>query len=167
MEITMKKHIAGILFIIFVLLDQFTKYLAKYFLEGKNPIVILDEIFELRYLEGGNTGMAFGLFADNTLILSFISLFAFVLLVFLFFRVSKQPNSFWVSFFIILMASGALGNWIDRFFRGYVIDFLYIKLIDFPIFNVADCYITISAFVLFFIVAFSKETQDNTTRKEV
>lgn len=52
----------------------------------------------------------------------------------------------------MFLSAGAIGNMIDRFTRGYVVDFLYFKLIDFPIFNVADCYVTVSMF--FFILLF-------------
>ena len=54
-------------------------------------------------------------------------------------------------FLMIMLASGAVGNAIDRFVHGYVIDFLYFSAINFPVFNVADCYVTISiALFLFF-----------------
>ena len=51
-----------------------------------------------------------------------------------------------------MIASGAAGNFIDRLVQGYVVDFLYFKLIDFPIFNVADCYVTVATAVLLFLV---------------
>ena len=52
----------------------------------------------------------------------------------------------------ILITAGALGNMVDRTTQGYVVDFLYFKLIDFPIFNVADCYVTVATAVLLILL---------------
>ena len=54
----------------------------------------------------------------------------------------------------MLICSGAIGNMIDRVSRGYVVDFFYFKLINFPIFNVADCYVTVAAFLLIVLIFF-------------
>ena len=56
--------------------------------------------------------------------------------------------------------SGAAGNLIDRVSQGYVVDFLYFKLIDFPIFNVADCYVVIAAFAAVFCIMFYYNDED-------
>ena len=55
---------------------------------------------------------------------------------------------------LVLIVSGAAGNLIDRVVQGYVVDFLYFKLIDFPIFNVADCYVTVATAILLFLLMF-------------
>lgn len=159
----MKKWVAAILFVVLVGIDQITKYLAKAFLEGKEAFVILKNILELQYLEGGNTGAAFGLFQNKTSVLALVSIVVFVILVFAFFKISKEPKNFWLSLTLVIMAAGALGNCIDRVLNHYVIDFIYFKCIDFPIFNVADCYVTVSAVVLFLLVAFSKEDTNKQT----
>ena len=54
--------------------------------------------------------------------------------------------------FSLIIAAGAIGNMIDRLLNGYVIDFLYFSLIDFPIFNVADIYVTVAMVVLFILI---------------
>ena len=54
----------------------------------------------------------------------------------------------------VLLAAGALGNLIDRMRYSYVVDFLYFKLIDFPVFNVADCYVTVGAVLLAVLILF-------------
>ncbi|MCI8407646.1 MAG: signal peptidase II [Lachnospiraceae bacterium] len=159
MEFDMKKWLAGIILVFLVIIDQVTKYIAKLYLEGQDAFSVFPNIFEFCYLEGGNTGAAFGLFRGNTFLLSIISLVVFLVIVGCFWHISKKPQNKWLSFCLVFMAAGAFGNWIDRFFRGYVIDFLYFKLIDFPIFNVADCYVTISAIILIVLVAFSKEEE--------
>jgi signal peptidase II len=53
---------------------------------------------------------------------------------------------------ITLITAGAAGNLIDRVAQGYVVDFLYFILIDFPIFNVADCYVTVATAVLLILL---------------
>ena len=60
----------------------------------------------------------------------------------------------------MFLCAGAVGNMIDRFTRGYVVDFLYFKLIDFPIFNVADCYVTVSMFFFLFLFLFHYKEED-------
>lgn len=60
-----------------------------------------------------------------------------------------------------MVTAGAIGNFIDRIFRHYVVDFIYFELIDFPIFNVADMYVVIAAFLLIFVSIFIyKEDRD-------
>ncbi|RHU97276.1 hypothetical protein DXC08_05305 [Clostridium sp. OM07-9AC] len=59
-----------------------------------------------------------------------------------------------------MLAAGAVGNMYDRIVHGYVIDFLYAKVIDFPIFNVADCYVVVSAVVLAILIGFVYQESD-------
>ena len=58
------------------------------------------------------------------------------------------------------LGAGAAGNMIDRVRQGFVVDFLYFKLIDFPIFNVADCYVTLSALGLVLLIIFYYKDED-------
>lgn len=155
----MKKWIAAVMLVALVAIDQVTKYMAKAFLEGKEAFPIIKNILELQYLEGGNTGAAFGLFSGKTLALAVVSLVAFLILLFAIYKFSTNPKNFWLCISLVVMAAGALGNCIDRFVNQYVIDFIYFKCIDFPIFNVADCYVTVSAVVIFLLVAFSKDEE--------
>ena len=59
-----------------------------------------------------------------------------------------------MQYIITLLIAGAIGNLIDRIVNGYVVDFLYFKLIDFPVFNVADCYVTIACALLIIFCVF-------------
>ena len=61
---------------------------------------------------------------------------------------------------MVLLAAGGLGNFIDRLFLGYVRDFLYFKLIDFPVFNVADSYVTIGLIILIILIMFVYNEKD-------
>ena len=55
---------------------------------------------------------------------------------------------------LIVIIAGAIGNFIDRVTKGYVVDYFYFKLIDFPVFNVADCYITVAIFIMLIMCFF-------------
>ena len=69
---------------------------------------------------------------------------------------------FALEFLLVLIASGAVGNLIDRVSLGYVVDFFYFKLLDFPIFNVADIYVTVgTALLVIFILFYYKEEDFN------
>ena len=61
---------------------------------------------------------------------------------------------------LVMLLSGAAGNMYDRIKYGYVTDFLYFELIDFPIFNVADCYVVIAAFAAAFCIMFYYNDED-------
>ena len=61
---------------------------------------------------------------------------------------------------LCFIGAGAVGNMIDRIFRGYVVDFFYFKLIDFPVFNVADIYVTTAAVILIVLIVFLYKEED-------
>ena len=77
-----------------------------------------------------------------------------VLMIWFYFRIPTKRRFFALQLILIFVAAGAVGNLMDRIALGYVTDFIYFELIDFPVFNVADCYITVSAFLLVFLVLF-------------
>ena len=80
-----------------------------------------------------DTGAAFGIFSGKTIFLGIVSLVVSVVLLYVYFKIVKKPEYKWISWCIIFMCAGALGNCIDRLVNQYVIDFIYFKLIDFPI----------------------------------
>jgi len=143
----------GSLFSVFVLvgIDQITKWLAVMFLKGQESYVLIPGVFELTYLE--NTGAAFGIFKDKQWL--FISAGILICAVLVGFLIklprNRQNRPLIVTMLVVL--SGAVGNMIDRVMLGYVVDFLYVSLIDFPVFNVADIYVTVGAalFAVFYI----------------
>lgn len=60
----------------------------------------------------------------------------------------------------VFCGAGAVGNMIDRVFRKYVVDFIYFSLINFPVFNVADIYVTVAAFMLVVLILFFYQEED-------
>ncbi len=166
------KHIYGAkvgLFTAFlVIIDQLSKYLAATYLKGKSDFKIIDNILSLHYLDGGNTGAAWGIFSGKRFLFIIFTLIAtFFICIFirnlnrLYFETKKTIYNILNVFFIVLM-SGAIGNFIDRVVHGYVIDFIYFELIHFPIFNIADCYVTVSCIAIIIICLFKiKEDEFN------
>lgn len=145
---------------VLVVIDQITKIIAKQLLEGRQAFQIIKGIFCFQYLEGGNTGAAFGLFHNQTWILSVISLILSIAIIFCIIKLPKEKHFVPLNLALIFLGAGAIGNLIDRVFRQYVIDFIYFKAIDFPIFNVADCYVTISAVALCLLYLFYYKDED-------
>ncbi len=139
--------------VIFLLgFDQFTKYLASTHLKNANSIIIIKNIFQLHYLE--NRGAAFGLLQGQRLWFVLITLIMLFLMVFVYLRVPMDKRYRWIRFVLVLLTSGAIGNLIDRIRLNYVIDFFYFELINFPIFNVADIYVTIGMALLILLILF-------------
>lgn len=165
----MKRNNIFITSLIFIVLlvafDQITKKLALHYLsEGSFPI--FPGIFSLTLLEGGNSGAAFGLLKGGFWFFM-ISTFWVVFFALLFLRKIPEGRRYRpLLFSIVLLLAGAFGNLVDRVSTmietgsSFVIDFLYFEYIDFPIFNVADCYISISAFLLIILGTFFYKEED-------
>lgn len=143
---------------VLTILDQFTKAAAANGLKGKKPFVIIDGVFEFYYLE--NTGTAWGMFGGGRYVFLVLTVVILAILCVLVLKMPLTKRYMPLHIVLILIASGALGNFIDRLLLGYVRDFIYFKLIDFPIFNVADIYVTISIFALAFMILFVYEEED-------
>lgn len=139
-------------------LDQRTKLLAVDHLRDKPAMVLWDGVFELLYIE--NRGAAFGMLQGKLL---FFLLIAVVVLAGAVFAVVRMPATrkyLPLHLIAMFLSAGAVGNMIDRFTRGYVVDFFYFKLIDFPVFNVADIYVTVSMFVFILLFLFYYKEED-------
>lgn len=147
--------VAGVL----IFFDQFTKYLITRDLTGGKEIVIWKGVFKL--VSHKNTGAVWGIMSNLTGLLVVIS---FVILGGIIFAFIKLPYSnrrlIPIKVITVLVFSGAVGNLIDRIRLKYVVDFLYFELINFPVFNVADCYITVSMFVLILLFIFYYRDED-------
>lgn len=162
----MKKWSAMLLLAILVVIDQITKYIASVCLQGKDAFVILKNILEFRYLEGGNTGAAFGILQGKTIALGIVSVLVAIVLLAIYIKISKIEKYKGVSIALLFMIAGAIGNGIDRLLHQYVIDFIYVKVINFPIFNVADCYVTLAAVALFLLIAFDDDEEEKRLEQE-
>ena len=132
--------------------DQFTKYLAVTRLKNQEPFVLIEGVFEFRYLE--NRGAAFGMLQDMQYVLAAGALIVCGVIVFLYFRMPVRRRYIPLRICAVFLCAGAIGNMIDRIRLHYVIDFLYFRLIDFPIFNVADCCVVVSCIAFALLLLF-------------
>lgn len=138
--------------VLLVLLDQITKIWARSVLREKDGIVLINGVLEFRYLE--NRGAAWGMFQGRYSVLSFVTIVLLVLFVLVLIRIPEGRKYFPLYMITLFIIAGAIGNLIDRIVFGYVTDFIYFSLINFPIFNVADIYVTCSVFILVFLFLF-------------
>lgn len=143
---------AVISIVILVLIDQFTKMWAIGALRGNEGIPIIKNVFHLFYLE--NVGGAFGIFLNKQPFFIITTSIVVVIIALVYTRIPCDKKYLPMRICIVFIMAGAFGNLIDRIRLNYVVDFLYFKLIDFPVFNVADCYVTVSLGVLAFLIFF-------------
>ena len=150
--------LAAVTVIVTLIFDQWTKHLAVLHLKDQEPFTIIEGVFKLQYLE--NRGAAFGLLQDQRLYFYFSMLLITVLVVIFYMRVPMTKKYLPLRICTVFILSGGLGNFIDRVRLNYVVDFFYFELIDFPIFNVADIYVTVTMFVLLFLIFFYYKEED-------
>lgn len=155
-----KKGVLGIVCsLVLIFLDQLTKSAAVAHLKGQEPFVLWDGVFELRYLE--NRGAAFGILQNQRILFIVITVIVLAAIIYLYLlRIPAERRFVWLNIIAVLFFSGAIGNFIDRLVQNYVVDFFYFILIDFPIFNVADIYVTVAAFLLIILGLFYYKEED-------
>lgn len=144
---------------ILVGLDQFLKQLAVEHLSGIETFPVIEDVFQLTYVE--NRGAAFGILEGKKLFLVGITgIVLLVLAILLLFQKIKHPFLIWS---ITLVLGGGVGNLIDRISLGYVIDYLHLTLFDFPVFNFADCCVSIGTVMLIIYFLFLDTKSKNKT----
>lgn len=140
-----KKHLwCAVMMLLIIAFDQVTKILATEYLKGKEPVSFIKGVVRFNYAE--NTGMAFSLFSGARWV--FVALTLVACAAALWYIFSNRCKPLWLYWSIAVVASGGIGNLIDRAFYGYVVDFIEPVFIDFAIFNVADCAVTLGAISL-------------------
>lgn len=144
--------------IILTFFDQWTKALAVQHLKYQTSIVLIPGVFELQYLE--NTGAAFGILSNQQWFFYIMTVLMVTAIIWLYFKLPMTRYFRPIHMVLIFIVAGAIGNFIDRVVNQYVIDFFYFSLIDFPIFNVADIYVTVSVALLFVLILFRYKEED-------
>ena len=165
-----------VLFFVLIAIDQLTKNLAVTYLCGHDDVKVIGDSVVLHYLQ--NYGAAFGIFQNKQWFFFVLTAIVFIFLVLLVitiylsikkycrtcgdkYRSATFSNMIFINYIFSVLAAGAIGNLIDRISYGYVVDFIYFKFIDFPVFNIADICVTLSAFVLvIFFIFFYKEDKN-------
>lgn len=152
---------AGLLIMaVLLFLDQWTKALSIRYLRGQDSIILIPGVLELKYLE--NRGMAFGLLEGKRLLFLGFGLLFFLLIGYVYWKTPPIPRYYPLVGVLTLIGAGALGNFMDRLFRGCVVDFIYFSLIDFPIFNLADTYVVSGGILMVLIVCFMYREEELT-----
>lgn len=147
-----------------LILDIVTKHWAVTNIMGTNGVPIIEDIFHLTYLE--NRGVAFGMMQDMRAVFVTMSIIVLFILALYFYRVRNK--NVWLKLGTALIYSGSIGNMIERVTKGYVVDFLDFRIINFPIFNIADIAVCIGAGALiihfiFFADNDNKKNEENLT----
>ena len=152
--------IGAILSFLLILLDQVTKQMAVSLLKGQDSFVIIRNVFELHYLE--NHGAAFGVLQGKKVFFITVTVLMIVLLAYVYGRIPPERRFYPLHGICIALFAGAIGNFIDRILHNYVIDFFYFSLINFPIFNVADIYVTcaMALFIILFLFYYKEADLD-------
>lgn len=147
-----------VLFIVLLLIDRASKAWAVSALAGAGEQQLIGDLFVLRYLE--NQGAAFGILQGRQSAFLLIAVIVLIVIVYLYIRLPYRRRFLSLRVLMVFIAAGAIGNLIDRIQNGYVVDFLYIKVIDFPIFNVADIYVTCCCILLIILLIFVYKDAD-------
>lgn len=143
--------------IVLVSADQFTKFLIT--ANFKEKIVLVKDFFYINYVK--NYGAGFSILQNQKYFLIAISLIAVVIIGYLLVTAKKKESLNKICYLLII--GGSIGNLIDRLSLGYVIDFLdfFIFGYDFPVFNLADCYITVGCFLLIISILLESKNAKN------
>ena len=138
--------------VVLIAFDRFTKWLAVENLMDKSDIVLSEGVLRLHYLE--NRGAAWGMLQNGIVLFTILTIVFLVLIIWYFIRVPAEKKYRPANVCLTFLAAGALGNFIDRVTQQYVVDFIWFDGINFPIFNVADIYVSLSVIVFVILVIF-------------
>lgn len=145
--------------IILLIVDQISKLLVVKLIDINSSIEIIKNFFYLTYTH--NTGAAFSILTGQRIFLILVAVIILVIL-FNYLRKNKVEGKIEALAFSLIIG-GSLGNLIDRIIRGYVIDFIDVKIFgyNFPVFNLADTFIVIGVFLLIIILTRKEVNHDN------
>ena len=138
--------------VILLIFDRITKYLAVIYLKDTAGITLIDGVLRFTYLE--NKGAAFGLFQGMQSVFIVLTVAFLIVCVWFFKKTPRTKRYAPLNVCVLFLAAGAIGNFVDRVMQQYVVDFIYFEIIDFPVFNVADIYVTVSVIVFIVLMLF-------------
>lgn len=148
-----------------VAVDQISKIWAVNTLGGGQDILVWENVFHLTYIQ--NRGAAFGMLQGKQWLLIPVTILVLIGMIVYFKKVPSTKAGTWAKVSLVLIISGAIGNLIDRILLSYVRDFLYFRLIDFPVFNIADTFVVIGVGILLLVILFGDiEKTDGSKEKK-
>ena len=147
-----------LLLALLVAIDQYTKFIAVQRLKNQPAFNIINGVLEFNYLE--NRGAAFGMLQNQKVFFVFVAVIFLCVIAYVLVKAPLEKKYLKLHILLVMIAGGAIGNLIDRLRFDYVVDFIYIVLINFPIFNVSDMYVTFSTALLVIQVLFIYKEND-------
>ena len=150
--------------VVLILLDQGTKLWAMASLKPIHNMTLLEGIMDLTFVE--NRGVAFGMFSGQRWFILLLTGIIAVGLIWFYKTMPKKKEYFPLRVSLVLVLSGAIGNIIDRLFRGYVVDFFEFTFFEWPVFNVADIYVVVGVILLALMIIFVVKDEDLEWKKK-
>lgn len=148
-----------LIIVVGIVLDRLTKIYAV-----KNLMVnpIESKLINLTYLE--NRGAAFGILQDKRILFVILTISIVLYLIYYFVKnIKKNPTILNIALAMII--SGAIGNFYDRLFQAYVVDFIEFSFVNFPVFNVADIFVTVGCgLMIIYIMLHGEKSNDRKDR---
>ena len=161
-------HIKNILpiiaVVILILLDQGTKFWALASLKPIHNMTLVEGFMDLTFVE--NRGVAFGMFSGQRWFILLLTGIIAAGLIWFYKAMPKKKEYFPLRVSLVMVLSGAIGNIIDRLFRGYVVDFFEFTLFEWPVFNVADIYVVVGVTLLALMILFVVKDEDLDFKKK-
>ncbi len=143
---------------VLVLIDQLIKLIVVDKIELAKEVPVIGDAVVLTYLK--NTGAAWSFMSGKTIILVIISVIVIGALVYFYKNLLIDNKYMILRICIIFIIGGAIGNMIDRIRLGYVVDYIYFKIIHFPVFNFADICVTVCMFLMVILLLFKFNSKD-------
>lgn len=150
--------------IVLILLDQGTKLWALTSLKPIHNMTLVEGFMDLTFVE--NRGVAFGMFSGQRWFILLLTGIIAVGLIWFYVTMPKKKEYFPLRVSLVLVLSGAIGNIIDRLFRGYVVDFFEFTFFEWPVFNVADIYVVVGVILLALMIVFVVKDEDLELKKK-
>lgn len=142
---------------VLIVADYITKLWAERVLTKISSIPLIENVFHLTYVE--NRGIAFGMFSGGRVVFIAVSLIVMAVLLIIVFKTPKDTRTVWLKGGASLVIAGAIGNLIERLVKGYVVDFFDFRLINFPVFNVADIAVCVGVVMLLIHFLFAEDSR--------
>lgn len=142
---------------ILILMDQISKYIIVKTMNIGESISVIGEVLQIT--SHRNYGAAWGMLQNQMIFFYIITIIVLIALIYFYYK--EAADNLLMQCGLMLIFAGAIGNFIDRLFRGNVVDFIDTKIINyhFPIFNVADSCLTIGVFILLYELLFNQKEE--------
>ena len=150
--------------VILILLDQGTKFWALASLKPIHNMTLVEGFMDLTFVE--NRGVAFGMFSGQRWFILLLTGIIAAGLIWFYKAMPKKKEYFPLRVSLVMVLSGAVGNIIDRLFRGYVVDFFEFTFFEWPVFNVADIYVVVGVTLLALMILFVVKDEDLDFKKK-